>query len=103
VPNRDSLGRFVSPEPRGGAVGGKDDPLVRSLRRRLEKLLGDKLATSREIGVLTRALVSAQTLALLDRQIALADQKLGRGDKVNLEAITREMTAKRDKLRGRTD
>ena len=89
---RDSRGRFL---PKGGEErGGKDVQLVQSLRARLAKLIASPTSTSREIGVLTRALLSAQSVELIQKQIALADQKLaGKSEGLDLEQVARTMAA----------
>jgi len=65
---------------------------VDSLRKRLDHLLTLPDASPRNIGILTRALVSAQSLLLLEKQIQLAEQKLsGKSDALDLEAVARAM------------
>lgn len=86
---RDSKGRFLAG---GGREGGEGCQLIPSLRRRLDKLLADPESSPRNIGTLTRALVSAQSLVLIEKQCALADQKLaGKSDGLNLEEVARAM------------
>ncbi len=86
---RDSRGRFL---PRGGNKGGVEGQLVDSLRRRLGKLLDEPTSKPREIGQVMRALEGAHRLRLVEKQIALADQKLaGKGDGLDLAEIAKAM------------
>ena len=57
---------------------------MRDLRARLELLLATANPSYREIGSLMRSLKTAQTLALVERRVALADQKLGGNTALNL-------------------
>ena len=88
---RDSRGRFL---PRGGNKGGVEGQLVDSLRRRLGKLLDEPTSKPREIGQVMRALEGAHRLRLVEKQIALADQKLsGKSDAIDLEEVAKTMAA----------
>ena len=86
---RDARGRFT---PGGGREGGEGGQLVDALRKRLDRLLANPESSPRNIGTLARALVSAQSLLLLEKRILLADLKLsGKSDAVDLEEVARTM------------
>jgi hypothetical protein len=68
------------------------------LRKRLDLLLADPQSSSREIGTIVRSLLGARKLDLLERQIRIAEQKLG-GDAGTLIDLVEEAERRADDRR----
>lgn len=70
---------------------GVNDRVVDGLRKRLETLVRYPESSPREIGSIVRSLKFAMELALIERQIALADQKLsGKASGSDMIELTEE-------------